>query len=185
LLEIVKLYLELTPHNTAFCPFHKEKTKSFKVYANNKFKCFGCGANGDVLDFVSAIENISLNEAIKRIDNLFNLNLFVNKIKTKKTKEEIDLINLLKIKSERLAHCKKQKEKIIKKGDDNLLNFEDCFKAYCEICREEEYYKNIKIRKNIVLYTYDEIVKMLDGSICISEQQYNEYWNNVGDYVHE
>jgi DNA primase len=35
------------------CPFHDEKTPSFKVKPkDNHFKCFGCGAYGDMIDFI-------------------------------------------------------------------------------------------------------------------------------------
>lgn len=35
------------------CPFHSEKTASLGTYANDKrWKCFGCGAGGDVISFV-------------------------------------------------------------------------------------------------------------------------------------
>src|SRR5579864_4591893 len=33
---------------TACCPFHREKTPSFYVYADH-YHCFGCGAHGDVV----------------------------------------------------------------------------------------------------------------------------------------
>ncbi len=37
----------------ACCPFHAENTPSFKVHADQQyFKCFGCGASGDVFDWL-------------------------------------------------------------------------------------------------------------------------------------
>ena len=51
------------------CPFHDESEGSFTVYENSqKFWCFGCGAGGDVLDFIRRTENLSLPEAIARLD---------------------------------------------------------------------------------------------------------------------
>ena len=51
------------------CPFHDEAEGSFTVYADTeRFYCFGCGAGGDVLDFVRRVENLSLPEAIQRLD---------------------------------------------------------------------------------------------------------------------
>ena len=51
------------------CPFHEEGQGSFTVYADTeRFYCFGCGAGGDVLDFVRRIEDLSLPEAIRRLD---------------------------------------------------------------------------------------------------------------------
>ena len=52
------------------CPFHQEVEGSFTVYADSeKFYCFGCGAGGDVLDFVQRMEGLTLPEAIRRLDD--------------------------------------------------------------------------------------------------------------------
>ena len=51
------------------CPFHEEVEGSFTVYADSeRFYCFGCGLGGDVLDFIQRAENLSLTEAIARLD---------------------------------------------------------------------------------------------------------------------
>ena len=52
------------------CPFHEELEGSFTVYADSeKFYCFGCGAAGDVLDFVGRMEGLTLPETIRRLDD--------------------------------------------------------------------------------------------------------------------
>ncbi len=34
------------------CPFHSERTPSCKIYPDNSYHCFGCGANGqNAIDF--------------------------------------------------------------------------------------------------------------------------------------
>jgi len=39
------------------CPFHAEKNPSFRVYAEKKrFRCYGCGAHGDVFEFLQKLE---------------------------------------------------------------------------------------------------------------------------------
>ncbi len=43
------------------CPFHEDKNPSMKV--DRRFHCFGCQADGDVMDFVSRLENVSPKEA--------------------------------------------------------------------------------------------------------------------------
>lgn len=56
------------------CPFHKEKTASLKAYSNNKrFKCFGCGKGGNVIDFVMELFNIDFKQAIARLAYDFNI----------------------------------------------------------------------------------------------------------------
>ena len=50
------------------CPFHSEKTPSFFVNTQkNRFKCFGCGVAGDVIDFIKMITGCSFKDAIKII----------------------------------------------------------------------------------------------------------------------
>lgn len=53
----------LQPNRAGFicCPFHKEKTASMKIYQDSYY-CFGCGAHGDVFDFVMAMEDLSFRE---------------------------------------------------------------------------------------------------------------------------
>ena len=51
------------------CPFHDEAEGSFTVYGDSeRFYCFGCGEGGDVLDFIQRAENLTLTEAIARLD---------------------------------------------------------------------------------------------------------------------
>ena len=51
------------------CPFHGERSPSFTVYASDRrFCCFGCGAEGDVLDFVRQAYGVRLIEAIEMLD---------------------------------------------------------------------------------------------------------------------
>jgi DNA primase len=50
------------------CPFHTEDTASFFVFPDSqRFKCFGCGAGGDVLDFVMEVEGWDLSTAIREM----------------------------------------------------------------------------------------------------------------------
>ena len=43
------------------CPFHDDSTPSMKL--DRRYYCFGCGATGDVIDFVSRLRGISSKEA--------------------------------------------------------------------------------------------------------------------------
>ncbi len=54
------------PRYVGLCPFHTEKTGSFSVHSTHQFyKCFGCGAGGDVIKFVMEIERMTFWEALK------------------------------------------------------------------------------------------------------------------------
>lgn len=54
----------------ACCPFHKERTPSFTIYAGDRrFMCFGCGAQGDVFDFMQHAYSVGLIEAARMLDS--------------------------------------------------------------------------------------------------------------------
>lgn len=50
------------------CPFHQDKTPSFKVEAN-RYHCFGCGADGGVIDWVMVTERKSFVDAVRHLTN--------------------------------------------------------------------------------------------------------------------
>ncbi len=48
------------------CPFHNENTPSFTVYPDTaSYYCFGCGAGGEVINFIRNIENLDFIESVK------------------------------------------------------------------------------------------------------------------------
>jgi putative DNA primase/helicase len=49
---------------TAPCPFHAERTPSFHVFKDH-FHCFGCGAHGDVFDWLEKQRGLSYRDAIE------------------------------------------------------------------------------------------------------------------------
>lgn len=71
IVDIVSQYVTLKRSGRNFlglCPFHKEKTPSFSVSPDKQiFHCFGCGVGGNVIHFVSKIENISFIESLETL----------------------------------------------------------------------------------------------------------------------
>ena len=53
------------------CPFHADKNPSMKV--DRRFHCFGCQADGDVIDFVSRLEAVSPKEAALILAQAFSI----------------------------------------------------------------------------------------------------------------
>src|ERR1051326_7310834 len=50
------------------CPFHKEKTPSFKVENERRlYKCFGCGAGGDAFKWLTETEGLTFPEAVEKL----------------------------------------------------------------------------------------------------------------------
>lgn len=52
----------------ALCPFHQEKTPSFTINAAEGFyHCFGCGAHGDVIDWMTEYRRLTVSQAIREL----------------------------------------------------------------------------------------------------------------------
>lgn len=69
IVRIVSDYLTLKKRGVNYvgrCPFHSEKTPSFNVHPGKGiYKCFGCGAGGNVIEFIVQIEGCSFPEAVR------------------------------------------------------------------------------------------------------------------------
>src|SRR5580658_6052474 len=69
--EVIGAYVALRKRGNdlvGLCPFHGEKTPSFHVHPDRGFfKCFGCGAGGDVMTFVQKLENLPFGDAVRML----------------------------------------------------------------------------------------------------------------------
>ena len=63
--------IEVKRNGMACCPFHDDKNPSMKV--DQRFHCFGCGADGDVIDFTAKLFDLSPKEAAKKLAQEFGL----------------------------------------------------------------------------------------------------------------
>src|SRR5512138_620754 len=58
------------------CPFHEEKSASFNVSsAKGLYHCFGCGASGDVIGFVTKRDKVSFGRALETLARRAGLDL--------------------------------------------------------------------------------------------------------------
>ena len=61
---------------TGLCPFHKEKTPSFTVNDDKGFyHCFGCGAHGDIIRFLTESEKMPFLEAVEYLANMAGMKM--------------------------------------------------------------------------------------------------------------
>jgi len=71
IVQLISQYLPLKRAGRNFkalCPFHTEKTPSFTVSPEKQFfHCFGCGASGDIFQFLMRMENVTFPEALERL----------------------------------------------------------------------------------------------------------------------
>lgn len=107
------------------CPFHSEKTPSFKLFRNNKsFYCFGCGTGGNIINLVSRALNVDYLEAMKRLNEDYSLGLFKKQIKTdtRRSKEAVEI-----------ARKQLKREQLQIKRRNNYFKLIDYFKELREM----------------------------------------------------
>lgn len=77
----------------AKCPFHSEKTPSFRISEKNNaafYKCFGCKTQGDIINFIKEKEGFSTLEATKKAYEILGIKLDIQPSKLDKLKEYIE-----------------------------------------------------------------------------------------------
>ena len=82
------------------CPFHNEKTASFCVNTDGQYyHCFGCGASGNVINFVMEMESLSFIDAVKFLAEKAGMEMpevkFDPDYKKKREKKDV-LLSLMK-----------------------------------------------------------------------------------------
>lgn len=67
--EVISSYIPVKRTGSDYvcsCPFHSEKTPSCHIYMSSQsFYCFGCGAAGDVINFIRLYEHLDYMESVR------------------------------------------------------------------------------------------------------------------------
>lgn len=101
IVNIIGSYIPLTQRGRNYlcvCPFHDDHSPSMSVSSEKQiYKCFSCGASGNVFTFVSEYENVSFIEAVSivanKIGRQLSLDTYQRNVK-QVFKEEYDIMNL-------------------------------------------------------------------------------------------
>lgn len=73
----------------ACCPFHSEKTPSFNVNPQKQFyHCFGCGASGDALKFLTEYDGLSFVEAVETLAAMNGMQVPREKLTSKQAEKQ-------------------------------------------------------------------------------------------------
>lgn len=79
IVEVVGEHVKLKRSGSGYiglCPFHNEKSPSFHVTPRlGIYKCFGCGAGGDVFQFVMQMDGVGFTESIRTLAGKYNIDL--------------------------------------------------------------------------------------------------------------
>lgn len=72
--QVAKHYgLTVNRHGMARCPFHDDHTPSMKI--DDRFHCFACGADGDVIDYTGKLFGLSPYDAARKLAADFGLSV--------------------------------------------------------------------------------------------------------------
>lgn len=101
IVDVIASYVTLKRSGRNFfglCPFHKEKSPSFAVSPDKQiFHCFGCGAGGNVIHFISKIEGLDFKDTLEVLASRANIELPIldnyEDDKTAKLKSKVYEIN--------------------------------------------------------------------------------------------
>lgn len=93
ILQLLQHYnLKPDRHAMLRCPFHADEKASMKIYPEtNTFNCFGCGANGDVIEFIGLMDKCTKHEAILKAGIMVRGELSL--VNEKLAKSELALTN--------------------------------------------------------------------------------------------
>jgi len=101
IVQVISSYLPLTQRGKNYfgvCPFHEDHSPSMSVSEEKQiYKCFSCGAAGNVFTFVSDYENVNFIEAVKIVADKCGLvfkGKIANKNKSKSNKIEYEIMDL-------------------------------------------------------------------------------------------
>ena len=101
IVDIVASYIPLTQRGRNYicvCPFHDDHSPSMSVSAEKQiYKCFACGATGNVFTFVAEYENVSFIEAVGIVAQKSGIDIDVGEFKQEtvtKYKEEYQIMEL-------------------------------------------------------------------------------------------
>ena len=101
IVDIIRDYIPLTKKGKNYfgiCPFHDDHNPSMSVSPDKQmYKCFVCGAAGNVFNFVKDYKNINYYEAVKEVADKVGISININSYKPKediKFKDQYDIYDL-------------------------------------------------------------------------------------------
>ena len=175
--------LKVNHSEMACCPFHNDRNPSLKLN-EDYYYCFGCGANGDVIDLTAKLFKESNYEAAKRLITDFGISTgegwepIRRQSKTPLLQEfQQEYALCVRILTEYLYQLKQWKERYAPKTPEEEMD--DRFEEACLMLNSIEYMTDILMfsepEKQVevveVLMTDGTIMRVLDRLIKIAEEE--------------
>lgn len=98
IVEVISSYVPLTSRGKNYfgvCPFHADHSPSMSVSPDKQiFRCFSCGASGNVINFVMDYENVSFIEALKILADKAGIDLDIGHTNKKQNSSLFNLFDI-------------------------------------------------------------------------------------------
>ena len=121
--------LELRRNGMTCCPFHEDAHPSLKLN-EDYFFCFGCGANGDVIDFTARLFGISLKDAAEKLTADFGISADIKPIAIRQNPSRLDELRCRRALTDYLHLLKKWKTQYAPNTPEDSLD--DHFVESCQ-----------------------------------------------------
>lgn len=99
--DVVSDYVQLKRSGRNFfgrCPFHNEKTPSFSVSPDKQiYHCFGCGAGGNVINFIMEHERLDFISSVKLLADRANIHIETDTSAPRKKDDRASIYNMHEI----------------------------------------------------------------------------------------
>ena len=103
IVDVISKYVNLIPKGKNYfgvCPFHSDHSPSMSVSKEKQiYKCFSCGASGNVFNFIQDFEHVSFNEALKILGDMAGIPIDGVSVKTRNKDENKSLYDIYDISS--------------------------------------------------------------------------------------
>ena len=90
IVDVISSYLPLTKKGKNYfgvCPFHDDTNPSMSVSQDKQiYKCFSCGASGNVITFVMDYEHVDFKEALSSLARRAGIDFKISGLKSQVTK---------------------------------------------------------------------------------------------------
>jgi DNA primase len=107
--DVVGDYVRLKRRGSNYfglCPFHSENTPSFSVNPGlGIYKCFGCGAGGDVFNFIMSVEGIAFPEAVRMLAKKAGIEIADTDVERERLGESEAVYNALRFAARYYFNC--------------------------------------------------------------------------------
>ena len=170
IVEIIESYIPLMPQGKNYfgvCPFHQDHSPSMSVSREKQlYKCFSCGAGGNVFNFVKDYENVNFYEAVSIVGKKIGIDVNYTNFSKSQNKNSEEL-KIMKIASSFFQNNLKTKEgNIVKKyleerhlSEEVIKNIQielETSKNSLKKLLEQKKYKNEELEKLGLIKKYED-----------------------------